>query len=194
MFSAWFVLLDGSLNWVFLTGMETGIYAAGLVTFFWLWLRDTSRGRFYWLAAVGTLVALLRPEGHILISVACVATIAYLWRSRGPTAQYAWLLVPVLAGLIPYIVNVAMTGSWQFNTAASKSIWYVPYSPLREKLSITVGYGITALKQTYLGLEVGRAPFPLMAAPVVVLGMFVALKEASQGELKLQPTDTKPAR
>lgn len=176
LFSASFVLLDGALNWVFLTGMETGIYAAGLVAFFWVWLRDVPARRFYWLALVGTFVALIRPEGHVLISIACVLTAAYLWWTRGPSWNESLLLIPILAGLIPYIGNLAMTGYWQFNTASSKSIWYVPYSPLREKLSLTVGYGITALKQTYLGLEIGRSPFPLLAAPLVVLGMFRALK------------------
>ena len=176
LFAASFVLLDGSLNWVFLTGMETGIYAAGLLAFFWLWLRDVPAGRFHWLAAVGTLVALLRPEGHILMSLASLLTIIYLWRTHRFAWGYAWLLLPVFAGIVPYIANLAMTGSWQFNTAASKSIWYLPYSPLREKLSLTVGYAITALKQTYLGLEVGRSPFPLLAAPLVVLGIAAALR------------------
>jgi hypothetical protein len=176
LFGASFLLLDGSLNWVFLTGMETGIYSAGLVAFFWLWLRDIPAGRFHWLGATGVLVALLRPEGHVLVSLVCLLTIAYLWRKRGFAWGYAWLLMPVLAGLVPYIVNVAMTGSWQFNTATAKSIWYLPYSPLREKLSITIGYAITALKQTYLGLEVGRSPFPLLAAPLVVLGIAASLR------------------
>ncbi len=174
LFGASFLLLDGGLNWVFLTGMETGIYSAGLVAFFWLWLRDTQVGRFHWLAAVGTLVALLRPEGHILVSLACLLTIAYLWRKRGFAWGYAWLLVPILVGFVPYIANLVMTGSWQFNTATAKSIWYLPYAPLREKLSITISYAITALKQTYLGLEVGRSPFPLLAAPLVVLGIVAA--------------------
>ncbi|HKP54740.1 MAG TPA: hypothetical protein VJ183_19055 [Chloroflexia bacterium] len=177
LFGASFLLLDGSLNWVFLSGMETGIYSAGLVAFFWLWLRDIPAGRLHWLAAVGALVALVRPEGHILVSLACLLTIIYLWRKRRLAWGYVWLLVPIVAGLIPYIANVVMTGSWQFNTASAKSIWYVPYSPLREKLSITVGYAITALKQTYLGLEVGRSPFPLLAAPLVVLGIFAALRQ-----------------
>ncbi len=174
--SAIFLLLDGRLNYIFLSGMETGLYASALVAFFWVWARDVERGRFIWLALMGALVALLRTEGHVLVSLVCMLTLGYLWRgNRRLGLRYLWLLLPVLAGLIPYAANLAMTGEWQFNTAASKSIWYLPYSPLYEKLSLTAGWAISALKDTYLGLEVGRSPFPLMAAFVAVLGVGVAL-------------------
>lgn len=174
--SAIFLLLDGRLNYIFMSGMETGLYAFGLVAFFYVWARDVEQGRFVWLAAVGALVALLRTEGHVLVSLACLLTLVYLWRrSRRLEVRYLLLLLPIFAGLIPYAVNLATTGEWQFNTAASKSIWYLPYSPLYEKLSLTVGWAIGALKDTYLGLEIGRSPFPLMAAVVAVLGAGVAL-------------------
>ncbi|MEO6456697.1 MAG: hypothetical protein ABIO92_00265, partial [Chloroflexia bacterium] len=178
LFSAGFVLLDGRLNYIFVSGMETGLYAGALATFLWFWLRDVEDARYMWLAAAGTLTALLRPEGHMLVSMVCVLTAMYLWRrSKRVSTAYLWLAAPVLAGLIPYAANIAMTGDWQFNTAASKSIWYLPYAPLYENLSITVGWAANTLKNSYLGLEIGRSPFVLMAAPVAVLGMGVALRE-----------------
>ncbi len=177
--SAGFVLLDGRLNYIFVSGMETGLFTAALAGFLWLWLRDVEVERFAWLAAVGTLAALLRPEGHVLVSIVCVLTAIYLWkRSKRIAPGYLWLAAPVLAGLIPYAVNIAITGEWQFNTAASKSIWYLPYAPLYENLSITVGWAANALKNSYLGLEIGRSPFVLMAAPVAVLGMGLAMRGA----------------
>ncbi len=171
----WFFLLDGRLNWMFLAGMETGIYGAALIGFFWLWLHDIPTGRLWALAAVGTFAALLRTEGHMLVSLACVLTFIYLWRSRGFAWRYAWLFVPLVAGLAPYAVNQILTGYWQFNTALSKSIWYVPYWPLHEKLALTVGWGMTALKDIYLGLQIGSSPFPILAAPVAILGAAYAL-------------------
>src|SRR5688500_14857500 len=176
--SAGFVLLDGRLNYIFVSGMETGLYAGALAAFLWFWLRDVEDGRFVWLAVAGTLTALLRPEGHILVSMVCLLTAIYLWRFRRISTGYLGLGVPVLAGLIPYAANIAMTGDWQFNTAASKSIWYLPYAPLYENLSITVGWAANTLKNSYLGLEIGRSPFVLMAAPVAVLGAGVALRES----------------
>jgi hypothetical protein len=178
LFAAWFVVLDGSLNWTFLTGMETGLYAAGLVAFFWVLARDDGRWRLWPLALVGSFLALLRTEGHILASLACVLLLGYLWRTRGFSARYLWLLVPPVVGLLPYAVNIAITGQWQYNTAAGKSIWYVPYAPLMENLANTVGYGLQAIKNTYLGLEVGKSPFPLMALPVAIAGAAVALRDA----------------
>jgi hypothetical protein len=83
----------------------------------------------------------------------------------------------VVVGLLPYGVNQAITGHWQYNTAAGKSIWYVPYWPVMEKLANTVGYGLGAIKNTYLGLEVGKSPFPLMALPVAIAGAGIALRD-----------------
>ncbi len=173
--AAGFLLLDGSLNWTYLTGMETGVYAGALVLFFWLWVRGVEANHYGWLAAAGVLIALLRPEGHVLASVVCVLTAIWLWRTRGFDWRYGWLMLPVLAGLVPYVVNQVTTGYWQFNTAAAKSPWYVPYSPLHEKLSLTVGTAITAIKDGYFGFDIGRSPFPLLAAPVSVAGAVWAL-------------------
>ncbi|MBF6614040.1 MAG: hypothetical protein IVW55_13005 [Chloroflexi bacterium] len=175
LFSAGFLLLDGRLNWTFLTGMETGAYTAALVAFFWAWLHGMRLGRFGWLAATGVLTALLRPEGHILISVVCLATIGWLWRSRRLSMRHMLLLAPVVVGLLPYAVNLAATGYWQFNTAASKSIWYIPYMPLQEKLSLSTGYFMLIMKDVYLGMEVGRSPFPLLGIVLAALGVGVAL-------------------
>jgi hypothetical protein len=175
--SALFLLLDGRLNYIFMSGMETGIYAGALVAFFWLWLRDVDRGRFAWLAGVGVFASLLRPESHILVSLVCVLTLIYLIRKHGFAWKYGLLLLPVLLGMAQYLANIAMTGDWQFNTAASKSIWYLPYTSLQEKVSLTVGYFITLMKNTILGLEVGRSPFPLLGAPLAVLGAGVALND-----------------
>ncbi|HEX8598468.1 MAG TPA: hypothetical protein VF952_08130 [Chloroflexia bacterium] len=176
LFAAILLLLDGRLNYIFLSGMETGLFIFSLVAFFWLLSRDVEVGRFVWLAVVGSFAALLRPEGHIIMSVLCVLALVFAWRRAGRLqSQHLWLLVPVLAGLIPYLANLLMTGQLQFNTAASKSIWYLPYSPFYENLSLTAGWAITEVKNTYLGMEIGRSPFPLLALPVAVLGAGVAL-------------------
>lgn len=174
--AALLLLLDGRLNYIFLSGMETGLYTFSLIAFFWLLSRDEGVERFVWLAVVGTFAALLRPEGHILVSVACVLALVFAWRRAGRLrSQHLWLLVPVVAGLIPYLANLLMTGQLQFNTASSKSIWYLPYVPFYENLSITIGWVIAEVKNTFLGLEVGRSPYPLLALPVAVLGAGVAL-------------------
>src|SRR5436190_7588383 len=63
-----FILLDGTLNWTFVTGMETGLYAAGLIAFFWAWQRGVPSNRLVLLSLIGVFTALIRTEGHILIS------------------------------------------------------------------------------------------------------------------------------
>ncbi|MDQ3930779.1 MAG: hypothetical protein M3328_16740, partial [Chloroflexota bacterium] len=167
LFASVLFLLDGRLNYIFLSGMETGLFTFSLIAFFWLLSRGAGVERFVWLAVVGSLAALLRPEGHIIMSVLCVVALVFAWRGAGRLRlRHLWLVVPVLAGLIPYFANLLMTGQLQFNTAASKSIWYLPYAPFYENLSLTAGWAITEVKNTFLGLEIGRAPFPLLALPI----------------------------
>jgi hypothetical protein len=169
------LLLDGRLLFAYVSGMETGLYAAALVALFWVWLRDVPLGRLGWLVGVAIFTALLRPEGHGIAVLVCGLTLVYLWRTRGLRPPHALVVLPALVGLVPYVVNVAMTGEWQYNTAASKSLFYVPHTPLHETLSLTVGWAINAIKNIYLGLEIGRSPFPLLAAPLAIWGAGVAL-------------------
>ncbi len=170
------LLLDGPLNWSFASGMETGLYTAALVVFFWAWLQYRKHGRIALLATIGAFIALLRPEGHILVSIACLLILARQWRRKGFTSKYLWLLLPPLVGIVPYLANLMTTGQWQFNTATAKSVWYLPYTSFFEKASLTVGYGINAIKNVYMGFDVGRSPFPLLALPVVVFGAGIALR------------------
>lgn len=184
-----FVLLDGRLNWGFATGMETGVYTSALVAFFYAWVQGIPKQRFTLLAFVGTLVALLRPEGHIIISIVSLALLVSLGRNQGfrrMRMAAAWLVLPMAVGLIPYAMNIALTGYWQFNTAASKSLLYIPYMPLHQKLSLMAGYFITMMKDINLGLDVGRSPFPLLITiPVTIAGIWWAFMKFADGPRKL---------
>lgn len=176
--AALFLLLDGRVNWSFGTGMETGVYIAALIAFFYVWVKSIPGKRLALLSLTGVFVSLLRPEGHMVVSVVCLATLVYLWRGQKFRWSYIWLLLPVLAGLLPYAVNIALTGYWQFNTAASKSLLYVPYMPWHQKLSLMAGYFITMMKDVYLGLDVGGEPFPLfLTLPVMAIGIGWAFRK-----------------
>ena len=175
--SAAFLLLDGRSNWHFLTGMETGLYAGALIAFFYIWAKGIRSGRFLLTALVGVLVALLRPEGHIVISFVCLLTLIYLWRAKKIGIRCAWLLLPIVVGFLPYAVNIALTGYWQFNTASGKSSFFIPYIPLYQALGLIPTHFIDLIKDVMLGLDVPYSPFPLfMTLPLAALGARYALQ------------------
>jgi len=176
--SAGLFTLDGRLNWTFLSSMETGIYVGTLIAFFYLWLRAARTRRVGMLVLVGILATLLRPEGHILISLVCLASAIYWRQLRVSARHYRWLFLPVVSGLLPYAVNWGLTGTWQFNTAVSKSPWYTLYWTLSDKLEWSIGLAQTALKDIYLGLDWGRSPFPPLAILIGLLGVYWSFRHA----------------
>jgi hypothetical protein len=80
-----------------------------------------------------------------------------------------------MAGMIPYAVNLFTTGYWQFNTAVAKSVLYRNDWTANDKLALFATNIVSTIKDTYMGFEVGRSPFPLVALPVGVLGIAVGL-------------------
>lgn len=182
--SAALLLLDGRTNWHALSGMETILYMGALVAFFYSWAQGVPRNRLAALALIGTFIALLRPEGHMLISALCVGTIVYLWRTRGFVAPYLWLALPLLAGLLPYALNIALTGYWQFNTATGKSSFFVPYLPLFQQLWLVPSHFFDLMKDTYLGLDVPYSPFPmLITLPLIGVGALYAFSNSKHKPL-----------
>jgi hypothetical protein len=169
--AASFLLLNGRTNWHALTGMETIVYMGALVAFFYALAKEMPNNRYYATIVVGSLAVLLRPEGHMVISAICLLTLFYFWRTKTLSGAALLLLVPILVGLIPYIVNIALTDSWQFNTATGKSSFFVPYLPLFQQLSLIPIHFFDTLKDTYLGLDVPYSPFPLVVTlPVMAIG------------------------
>ncbi|MEP6775259.1 MAG: hypothetical protein ABJA50_06645 [Chloroflexota bacterium] len=177
--AASFYLLDGRSNWHFSTGMETGLYAGALIAFFYVWTKGTPNARFVLTALVGAFVALLRTEGHVVISVVCLATLFYLWRGRRLSVGAVWLLLPIAIGLVPYALNIALTGYWQYNTSIGKASFFIPYIPFSQALEIIPTHIIDLIKDGWLGIDIPYSPFPLLITfPIAALGARYGLQSS----------------
>lgn len=184
LFSAIFLIIDGRANWNFLSGMETGIYTGALITFFYALARSIPANKFGPTAAIGILTALLRPDGHVVVSVVCLAAMIYLLRSKGFNRSFVWLLLPIVIGALPYLVNILLTGHWQFNTAVGKSSFFTPYLPLVQQLNLIPVHFYELFNDILLGLNVPYSPFPiLITLPLAALGAWYAYTKRSHALL-----------
>ena len=126
------------LLWGYLSGMEIALYATVLLATLDAYIRERPGGRFP--AATGWLFALAasRPEGAALALVFGVAMLlARRSASRaagGPRFLSPALLLPFAAVALPFLINWAVTGSFQPTGAAAKSILSEPHPDSRAEL------------------------------------------------------------
>ncbi len=124
-------LLDGWVEWHFMSGMETGL----AITFTLLTLYAVLSRRFRLSIVAATLLALIRPEGGLLSAIAMLIVLLqglndipvksrfgiprlWLWRR-----EWLLLLIPVLAIGVQPLVNWALTGSPVASGNAAKSLF-----------------------------------------------------------------------
>ncbi|MFH0793410.1 MAG: hypothetical protein V2A74_05195 [bacterium] len=123
-------LATGHLGWGYLSGMETGFYAAVLLATFLAWSRWLQRGERNDLALAVVLswaLSLSRPEGLLLVAGIGGFVILYWLYGRLQTRNL--LLVPVLAiaGVIYLEMNFYLSGQISTNGWDSKSLFRNPY-------------------------------------------------------------------
>jgi len=164
MAAATFVLLSGPIEWGCFNGMETGLFTvvtlAALVAFL-----DGRVGQSgLWLGLAG----LVRPEGLIL---ACLIWVVALVNNLASHRQVRWrrmlpLSVAIAVGLMPLVVNWALTGTAAAAGVQTKSWLYnVPFRPRAIARSVLTSCGTILLKH-FLGWDGGPNWF-------VVPGLFL---------------------
>ncbi len=124
-------LLDGWVEWHFMSGMETGL----AITCALLTLYAVLSRRFHLSILAATLLSLIRPEGGILAAITMLIVLLqglsaipvksrlgiprlWLWRR-----EWLLLLIPILAIGVQPLVNLALTGSPVASGNAAKSLF-----------------------------------------------------------------------
>lgn len=123
------------LLWGYLSGMEIGLYATVLMGTLTAYLAERTAARFptlpWWLIAL----AGSRPEGAVLCLVfGLLMAWDRLRASRvpdGPRFPSASLLLPFAAAALPFLVNLAVSGSIESTSSQAKSILAEPYRETR---------------------------------------------------------------
>lgn len=129
--------LTGPFIWAALSGMETALFLLLVLLAFWA----VQRARFP--AAILALAALplMRPEGLFLAALgSLMLALRDTWpRARAERARRLLLLaLPILAGAIQPLINLAATGSLSSSGNAAKSLLTNGSVPLTERLGEVV--------------------------------------------------------
>ena len=120
---------NGYVLWGYLSGMEIALFGTALLALVWVFLR---RGRveFGWAgAALGSAVALSRPEGVVvMVLVFGLVLIETAWHRERSIRWRPLLLagVPVAVGLAQFLLYAGLTGSAQLSGMPAKGLLYEP--------------------------------------------------------------------
>jgi hypothetical protein len=158
------VTLAGAVQWACFNGMETGLFTvltlAALDTFL--------SKRQAWCALWLGLAGLTRPGGLILAGLVWAVTVAegLVSPRDGRWRRWGALSLAVVAGLVPFVVNWALTGTASATGLQAKSwLQNVPWYPEEIARSVLLFY-----RRIVVGLFAGwQAPLPWFAPPGLLL-------------------------
>jgi arabinofuranosyltransferase len=118
-----FLAAEWHLIWAAGSGMETGLHALLILGVFWM----LAQGNIPTLAIglVCGLTVWVRPDGLTLIGPAVMVLLLSNHTGQQMLRKLAWLVIGVLAGLVPYLIfNFAAGGNWWPNTFFAKQAEY----------------------------------------------------------------------
>ncbi len=113
-------VFSGSLDWAYMSGMETGLTLLAVLLTLWAAIRLDRRD----VVLAGTFAALIRPEG-LVIGLLAAIYVAWCEPSRRELLRHLPLYgLPVVAALIQPGLNLLATGSATASGMQSKSYLY----------------------------------------------------------------------
>jgi MFS family permease len=174
-------LVSPYLLWGYLSGMEIGLYATLLMCTLTAYLAERSAARFptmrWWLFGL----AGSRPEGAVLCFVfGLLMAWDRLRESRGPDRHRfvsRSLLLPFAAAALPFLVNLAISGSIESSSSQAKSILAEPYAETRAEYlahTPTIWWNIAQCYLSQLMLDGGR-PLPPIWIPSAIGALLFAV-------------------
>lgn len=181
-------MLNGSVAWHYMSGMETGLVITLTLWTFYALLA----GRFRQFVIAATFLAVARPEGSIMtvIAVLVVALQSRLAKER-PTYNPLWLIIPLCAVLLQPGLNLTITGSVSSTGGQAKFILnVVPFysDVVIERIVVQFVQMWTEFVTDTLYLPLGVVPLALIGVlalflhnrwlGLVVVGWFLAVSGA----------------
>jgi hypothetical protein len=156
--AALLVALGGPLAWGFFYGSDVALFTALSLGLGVAYVEGWSTRRAGAWAAVGTLVALSRPEGLPLGLLLGIAWVFGPGRGAARSQRLAAAL-PALAGLGVPALQRALTGAWLGSSLADKSL-VAAYGWLGA-LALAAEYGVDVLRGLLLGFYPSQPPVGL---------------------------------
>ncbi len=150
------------LLWGYMSGMEIGLYATVLLATLLIYEREREEARFRLLRWALFVLAASRPEGAVLSGVFGLAMAYDRWRAvrSGSLPRFLSpaLLLPFAAAAFPFLVNLAISGSFESTSSQAKSIFSEPHPDIRRHFilgSPNVWFSIVKGYLSWLQLDPG---------------------------------------
>jgi len=125
------------LLWGYMSGMEIGLYATVLLATLWIYLEEREGAVFPRLRWALFVLAASRPEGAVLCGL--FGLVMALDRRRAVRAgrlEHFWslsLALPFVAAALPFLINLAISGSIESTSSQAKSILAEPHLDSRHR-------------------------------------------------------------
>jgi hypothetical protein len=123
------------LLWGYFSGMEIALYGTALLLSVRAYLDERRAALFPTLPWWLFVLAGSRPEGAVLCGVYALLMAGDRWKASraagGPSFVSPALLLPIAAAALPFLVNLAITGSLESTSSQAKSILAEPYAETR---------------------------------------------------------------
>ncbi|TCK25335.1 hypothetical protein [Pseudonocardia endophytica] len=164
--------LSGALLWGATSGMEVGLVSALVVATLLAFVVEQPRARFVATPVAGTLLAITRPEGLVVVVAVLLGVAVVLgswWRARRAPhrrllATAALCLLPLVAAGTQSLVYDAMTGTAENNGIAAKSWLSMPLT-----YPLEVADKVTGTVQDLLGVFGGTTSTGVVGPATLVL-------------------------
>jgi len=170
------------LLWGYMSGMEIGLYASVLLATLWIYLREREEARFPLLRWILFVLSASRPEGAVLSGVLAFVMAYDRWRAvRSGSIPRFWsitLALPFLAAAMPFVINLAVSGSIESTSSQAKSILAEPHPDIRHKFladSPKVWLSIVRAYLSWLELAPGPVMVPRYWIPTAAVLFLFAL-------------------
>ncbi|MCP5105648.1 MAG: hypothetical protein GY950_19835 [bacterium] len=148
-FSAWLFILAGPMAWGFLTGMEIGLFVTT-----WLALAlALQRGKETPAIILASTIALIRPAGLLWCLILWLALPYTEKRTNNKNKTRLKWLIPLAAGSLTVLVNLAIAGSLTPASGHPKSPFYLPGFHLPTILQHITGFLLTVFKHLLTGFS-----------------------------------------
>ncbi len=142
-------LFNGPIIWVFLSGMDAGLFTTSILATMYLLLLELEdkEQRYKWTILTASFMTLARPEGFFL-SIIIFGSIFWLKRIKN-----YYFLIPIGLGIGQIGLNYIFNGTLSANTMTAKSVLTKPNVNLLDMVATTGKYYAYVLKDIFSGFN-----------------------------------------
>ena len=175
---AWLFILSGPMAWGFLSGMEIGLFITT-----WLSLAIAlDRGKETMAIVFASMIVLIRPIGLFWCFILWIALPLLPQQNQTKKITRLKWLIPLAIGLLPILINLALSGSPAPASGQPKSPFSLPGRHFPTIIQHSIGFLLTLFKHLLTGFSgpelhgsLNKLDSMCHAAPFTLLFLLIAI-------------------